>query len=254
MVVVLGALWEAINAEDSWWPFVLPLGLWIVAFLYCYLPSNNNERPVFHKWSTLHNFFNYTAIVLGVASLYFNDDTVFNERIVILWSLSYFSVDLIDCLIRGDVAFSLHAVFCLVIGVWNHNKPLCREIRANSKAMFFELSSPFLVLAKQTRKPHHFAMFAIVFTVCRIVWIPILIYSLQQHDMPLTDPYRIVLTAFYGLNLYWYYKVSAILLLCPQTNAYSQLYLLADCSYSSCRKKEVKEEGLIYLERQSYKA
>jgi hypothetical protein len=67
--------------------------------------------------------------VLGLMSMYYNDDSVFNERIPILWSIGYFVVDLVDCGLRGDVTYSLHALFCLVLGLSNYTTPVCRELR-----------------------------------------------------------------------------------------------------------------------------
>jgi hypothetical protein len=61
--------------------------------------------------------------------MYYNDDSVFNERIPILWSIGYFIVDLVDCGLRGDATYSLHALFCLVLGVSNYTTPVCRELR-----------------------------------------------------------------------------------------------------------------------------
>jgi hypothetical protein len=61
--------------------------------------------------------------------MYYNDDSVFNERIPILWSIGYFVVDLVDCGLRGDVTYSLHALFCLVLGVANYTTPVLRELR-----------------------------------------------------------------------------------------------------------------------------
>jgi hypothetical protein len=71
----------------------------------------------FIRWYTLHNLHNGGAIALGLVSMYYNDDRVFNERIPILWSIGYFVVDLVDCGLRGDVTYSLHAAMCLVLGV-----------------------------------------------------------------------------------------------------------------------------------------
>jgi hypothetical protein len=81
------------------------------------------------RWYTIHNLHNGGAIALGLMSMYYNDDSVFNERIPILWSIGYFVVDLVDCGLRGDVTYSLHALFCLVLGLSNYTTPVCRELR-----------------------------------------------------------------------------------------------------------------------------
>lgn len=94
----------------------------------------------------------------------------------------YFVVDLIDCVERRDVPFIGHATCCLFLGRANYVHPACRALRMSSKAALLECSSPFLHFAKRTRQPLHFVLFAVVFTVCRIVWIPILMMQLLQYN------------------------------------------------------------------------
>jgi hypothetical protein len=66
-------------------------------------------------------------------------------------------------------------------------------------------------LAKKTRNSAHFLLFATVFTLCRIVWIPYLMRQLVVADMAWTDFRLVCLFAFYGLNWFWYYKILGIL-------------------------------------------
>lgn len=166
----------------------------------------------FHKWYTLHNLHNFGAIGLGILSLYFQNNAIMNERVPILWSLGYFVVDIWDCAVRQDVTYLLHGVFCLVLGLANYHIPTCRLLRMNSKATLCELSNPFMHLSRRTRKPMHFLLFAMVFTCCRVLWIPWMVRQLVQADMPLNHPIQICLLAFYALNLFWYYKILRILL------------------------------------------
>jgi hypothetical protein len=203
--------WEAFNAPDSWLPLTLPLLIWGRCFLYCYLPSSSSKRPIFDKWQSLHNFHNCGGMLLAFMSIYFDSDSIFNERISILWSLGYFGVDLIDCIFRKDVEYTLHALFCVVLGVSNYVSPAQRELRMNSKALLCELSSPFLQLSKRTRNPLHFAVFALVFTLCRILWIPCMMYQVINYGLFWYD-YRVVfLVGFYGLNVFWYFKILRII-------------------------------------------
>jgi hypothetical protein len=120
----LTLLWETYKAEDSFLPLYVPLVVWSTAFLY-----NKLNKQEFHRNYVLHNLHNFGAILLGLVSMYYNDDSVFNERIPILWSIGYFVVDMVDCALRGDATYSLHAAFCLVLGVSNYTTPLCRELR-----------------------------------------------------------------------------------------------------------------------------
>jgi hypothetical protein len=207
---MLSTAWKAYNSNDSWLPFFLPLTIWIGCFLYCYLPSDK-PRPTFVKWTAMLNFHNYFAMSLALLSIVINDDAIFNERIPILWSLGYFGVDLVDCLIRLDVEYSLHAIFCVVLGVSNYVSPVCRLLRMNSKAQLCELSSPFLYLSKSTRNPLHFALFALVFTLCRVVWVPIILYQAKIH-MPWSDYRILAVVLFYCLNVFWWFKIIRILI------------------------------------------
>lgn len=205
-MIVFRNFWSAYNAEDTPLPLYLPLIIWIAAFLYCKL-----TRRDFHRWYTLHNFHNFGVIVLGQISIHAADDTIFRERIATLWSAGYFGVDLVDCTARWDVPYATHAVCCLALCAANYYTPLCQELRMTSKAALLELSNPFMHLAKKTRKPWHFALFAVVYTCCRVVWIPVLMQQVLQGGMRWSDPIFLVLTAFYGLNLFWYYKIVRIL-------------------------------------------
>uniref|UniRef100_A0A7S1D3W2 TLC domain-containing protein n=1 Tax=Cyclophora tenuis TaxID=216820 RepID=A0A7S1D3W2_CYCTE len=82
----------------------------------------------------------------------------------------------------------------------------------NSKAALCELSNPFMHLSRNTRKPLHFILFATVFFLCRILWIPILVRQLYDQNIQLHDPIQIVLLSFYGLNLFWFHKIVRILI------------------------------------------
>jgi len=201
------ASWKTFHSEDSWLPLYLPLTIWLGGLLYCHQVG----KP-FHKWELLHNVHNFGGILLALVSMYFNDDNIFNERIPILWTFGYFCVDLLDCLYRRDVPFILHAFFCLVLGVGCYTSPIFRVLRINSKALLCELSSPFLHLAKQTRAPHHFALFALVFLACRIIWLPVFLSELRHYDLTWFDFRLYFLLAFYGLNCFWFYKIVRILL------------------------------------------
>lgn len=204
-------MWESINSDDSLFPFALPLAIWVAGFSYCYLPPSASTRPTFHKWQAFHNFHNFGGMGLAFASLYFDDDTIFNERISILWTFGYFCVDLVDTLLRRDVAFSLHAILCLVLGMGCYTSPIFRLLRINSKALLCELSSPLMHVAKRTREPLHFLLFAIVFFLCRIVWLPYFLSELRFFDLKWFDFRIYFLVGFYLLNLYWFYKIVRLL-------------------------------------------
>ncbi len=200
------SFWHSYNAPDTWLPLFLPLTIWSSTFVYSKI-----KKFSFHRWYTIHNLHNFGAMLLGLCSIYYHNDAIFNERIPILWSIGYFIVDLVDCILRADVTYSLHAMFCLLLGLVNYATPICWQLRMNSKASFCELSNPFMHLCKKTRKSWHFALFALVFTLCRVVWIPFLMLQLYQHGMVWYDFREVSLAAFYGLNMFWYYKIVRIM-------------------------------------------
>mmetsp|Transcript_23057 Transcript_23057/g.38112 ORF Transcript_23057/g.38112 Transcript_23057/m.38112 type:complete len:227 (+) Transcript_23057:105-785(+) len=201
------SLWQVYNSEDSWLPFFVPLIYWIGTYAYCGLPSKS-PRPEWNKWAIVHEIHNNSAVVMGWISLYFNDDSIFNERVGILWSLSYFLVDGLDAVYRLDAAYTVHATLCLVLGVANYTTPMCRELRMNARAAQCELSTPILYLARKTKEPLHFVLFAIVFTMCRIVFIPAyLILPVRNYGFEWTHWIMMGLFVFYGLNCFWYSKI-----------------------------------------------
>ena len=207
---MLNSLWESYNSEDSWLPFVVPLTIWIGTLVYTLLPSAT-PQPNWGEWTAVHQLHNL-IIVIGWISLYFNDDAIFNERIGIMWSLSYFMVDLIYFAVRCDGPYVLHAALCITLGVANYTTPLLRTLRMNSRAAQCELSTPFLYVSRKTRKPLHFILFALAFTACRIVWIPCaLIYPVRKHGIEWTHWIMASLLTFFGLNCFWYLKILNIL-------------------------------------------
>jgi hypothetical protein len=208
------AFWNVYNSEESWLPFVLPMTFWAGTLIYCSLPSKLS-RPQWNTWIIVHEIHNNLAIVMGWISLYCNDNTIFNERVGILWSLSYFLVDLIDAAYRLDFAYTVHGILCVMLGVANYTTPICRELRTNSRAAQCELSTPFLNLSRTTRKPLHFVLFAAAFTLFRIIYIPYnLILPASRYGLEWTHWIMIALYAFYALNCFWYTKIVRMLIRC----------------------------------------
>lgn len=236
MQSTINNFWRTYNSEESFLPLYLPLVIWVSSLAY-----SKYRGFSYHRWydglllclcvvsdtrtsflislchlSTLfrhllHDFHHLSAILLGSISLYYNDDTIFNERTAILFSSSYFIVELLYYVYRRDGVYSLHSVFCLLLGYANYTTPLCRVLRMNSRAAYCLLSNPFLHLVLTYRTVTTMALFAIVFTACRIVWLPILMQHVASAGLPWTDIRMLGMMAFYGLNLIWYYKILRIL-------------------------------------------
>jgi hypothetical protein len=203
-------LFAPYNVEDSLLPFYLPLFGWILTFIYCQLTNKS-----FESWAPVHNAHHLVGMTLATLSLYYDDESILAERIGIMWSLSYFLVDLVDQVRHKSVSYSVHAVCVLFLGMSNLYTPRFYRLRMNSKAMFLELSTPILYLSKHTRKPLHFVLFAVTFTLCRIIWIPFMMHQLLDDGMPWKDPRLLVLVVFYGLNWFWYSKILRLLVFPP---------------------------------------
>lgn len=219
------SLWSRYNAPDAVAPFAVPLFLWTTAYAYARYRSFS-----FHQWQSLHNLHNAGAIVMGCMSLYFQQDAIFHERIGTLWSLGYFVVDIIDCSLRYDGPYLLHGILCLGLGIANYTHPVCRLLRANSKAALCELSNPFMHWAKRTRRPAQFLLFVIVYTLCRIVWIPIMMSECRREGMEWSHPILVAVSGFYALNWYWYVKMGKILV--------EGLFMSSSSSSSKGRNKQ----------------
>lgn len=194
------------NVETLWWSFWMPLAFWTTCWLYAQL----TPKADFSRWWELHTLHHVVAMTFGSLSLYYDDNSLFNERNGIFWSLSYFIIDIIDSLYMGHILYSLHGVACVILGLANYNLPLLRSLRMNSKATYIECSSIIMYQVKRHRKPWLYGIFAVVYTISRIIWIPCMAKDLLNNGMDLTHPVMIVLGLFYSLNIYWYIKVIRI--------------------------------------------
>lgn len=201
------SFWTLYNSDDSWLPFILPLLFWSSSWIY-YRWILRKDYSKWYKILTLHHV---VALTLAFLSLYWDDDAVFHERIGIFWSMPYFMIDILDCLYEGHLTYTLHGAISLGLGFCNYNIPLLLSLRMNSKAIFMESSSILLYQVKQNRNPALFALFAITFTLCRIVWIPVLGHQLLSAGLDWFDPILLVLGVFYGIQLHWWIKIIKIL-------------------------------------------
>ena len=216
------SMWSAFlkNSVDStYWPFYLTITIFSATYIYCWI-YNNDKKDRWNRWYLVHNIHNGGAILLATLSLLSTTPDESNyyylihveERIPILWSLGYFVVDIWDALVRRDWPYLFHGVACLVLGVANYHTPILYQLKMNSKATYCELSSPLMHWAKLTRNPVIFFAFAVMFTLCRMLWLPYMYRECLDAGMPWTHPALLVMTAFYGLNCVWYYKILGILI------------------------------------------
>jgi len=207
-VDVASKIWHAYNAPDSALPFVVPLVFWTATWLYYRWLTKRD----FAKFYAIHTLHHVVAILLGSISLYVDDNSIFHERIGILFSMPYFIVDILDCLSMGHFLYILHGAICLGLGLCNYHIPLLMQLRMNSKAVYIESSSILLYQVKQKRNATLFAAFALNYTLCRIVWIPIMGKQLWDHGLEWHHPIMLALMAFYGLQINWWIKILHIVI------------------------------------------
>jgi hypothetical protein len=207
------SFWKTYNSDDSWLPLFLPSSLWFSCWLYC-----RSQGRDYSRWYNLHSLHHLGAISMGLLSMYLNDDSKFNERIVILWSMPYFMLDILDCTLMGHFTYVLHGIICLGLGLCNYNIPLLRELRMNSKASMIESSTVLLHQVKQNRDPVLFCIFALVYTLCRIVWIPFMMKELYDNGLKVYDVIFLALIIFYCLQIRWWIKIIKIMIQGPDVD------------------------------------
>lgn len=201
-------LWTAYNAEDSGLPFGISMLFWTSIWIYYRWLTQRD----FARFYAIHTFHHIAAIVLACCSLHYQDNSIFHERIGIFFSMPYFIIDILDCLHQGHFLYIFHGAICLGLGLCNYRVPLLMQLRMNSKAVFIETSSILLYQVKQYRHPVLFGIFALTYTLCRIVWIPFMGKELLDHGMEWKDPIFLALIIFYGLQVHWWIKILQILI------------------------------------------
>lgn len=175
-------------------------------YLISYITRKGNEDHFNCK--KVSNFHSIVAILLSSLSIYWNDDSIFSEEIVLSWAAGYFFADLIDCVVRKDKMFLVHAIigitlirFCWSDGFYYK--------RAGSRGYFVELSTPFLNECNSSKTKKDFTTFIAVFFVCRIAYTPYFLYMIGATE----NIYAFVASMlFYILNLVWFLKQSKMLL------------------------------------------
>lgn len=197
--------YDSYNVETNWYALYTPLSFWVGCWLYAKISKKD-----FGRWSELHTVHHIGAITLASFSLYFDDDSIVNERTPILWSISYFVAETAESIVTGHFTYTLHGAICLGLGLANYNLPLLRSLRMNSRASYIETSSIVLPYVKRYREPWVFGIFALIYTMCRIIWIPFMMKHLLNNGMEHSHPVMIGVGLFYCLNIHWYIKIVKI--------------------------------------------
>ena len=180
---------------------------WLIVYLFTYFKDKKKNPNHFddERVSNMHNFF---GMSLAAMSLYFNDESLFKEINVLSWCTGYFVADIIDCIVRKDVMFFIHAVIGFALLHSCSTSPFY-ELRAGSRGYFVELSSPFYQKWKRTKSKADLRNFLTLFFLCRLVWSPIFLWKVNasQNVFALAAS-----AAFYILNFLWFGKGVSIFL------------------------------------------
>lgn len=157
----------------------------------------------------VHDFHAYTLLALSALSLYYDNNAIFSERIPTFFTLSYFAVDLMDCVIRKDGVFVIHALLALGICASCNASSLHHDVlRTVSRGAWVELSTPALHRWYATKKKRDYALYFGLFTACRMIWIPRLLFKIQQ---ACTNRWLWMLGAcLYILQIAWYVNMIKI--------------------------------------------
>ncbi len=189
--------------------FYVFLTFWSLAWITTKLKNPNNEGH-FSANGALLSFSNITGMIMSAVSLYFNDEEIFMEANSLLWFASFFIVDLFDCLYRKDAIYTIHAIITLALCGVNCT-PKFYNLRIASQGSFTEISSPYLWIWKNSKKKVDFQIFALLFFLCRIVWVPVFV-TRASRIVDLGTAAYYVTGAFYLLQLIFFYKIVAMLL------------------------------------------
>ncbi len=180
---------------------------WITTKLRC---KQSPENKKFSENGILLTFNNFAGIVLASLSLYFNNEEIFSESIVISWFTAFFIIDLFDCLFRKDIVFTVHALMTLILCYIN-TIPKYYGLRMASLGTYCETSSPFLWKWKWTKKKSDFQIFTVIFFLCRLVWVPL--YMIRYSQLVDFDDWVILATVlFYLLQVAFFFQMVRMLL------------------------------------------
>uniref|UniRef100_A0A7S4T056 TLC domain-containing protein n=1 Tax=Ditylum brightwellii TaxID=49249 RepID=A0A7S4T056_9STRA len=183
--------------------------IWLSLFTISHLKNAAKDPDHFDKLSNTHCLI---GMSLAIISIYINDETIFSEEVVISWCLGYFCADLVDCVIRKDVMFLVHALigFSLLYCCYCH----FYDLRGGSWGYFVEASTPFLNYWKKSKTKRSFGVFLASFILIRLVYTPIFLkYKLDVNGGLSSNAFAIVASgAFYLLNVVWAFKATGLYL------------------------------------------
>jgi hypothetical protein len=195
--------------------------LWLSIYAISYY-KNNHKNPNHFNSKIISNIHALVGITLAVISIYFNDESEFSEMQVLAWCTGYFMADLLDCIVRKDTIFLLHAVVGFSLLGSCSMSPFY-EVRAASRGYFVELSNFFYNHWKTTKTRGDFRNFLLCFFFCRIVYTPIFLKRLNVNGDVLGNKFAVIASiAFYAMNFIWFCKGTQMYFNYDETNKHKK--------------------------------
>lgn len=120
---------------------VVCLAAFLTLFLYCYyysvLSPTTGKPDGFGESTVISNLHSIPLCLLAVLSL----NHVIPESIPLCYSIAFFLVDLLDCVVRGEIMWMIHALLSLALNVLTGRNARHRALRSVSKGFFAEAST-----------------------------------------------------------------------------------------------------------------
>lgn len=184
--------------------FVTFLAVWLVAYYRTVLSPSSGTPDGFDSSTLISNLHSVPLCLLAFLSL----QRVIPESVPLCWSISFFVVDLLDTIVRRDAMWVGHAVISLALNILTGSTARHRAVLSVSKGFFAEASTPFLNYWKKSKSYASFVVFFLVFTLCRMLWVPYFLYiTYVIHLKGEVDFLIWPSILFYLLQLAWYVKM-----------------------------------------------
>ena len=202
-------LLEEYQADPHGWLLIPFLAGWALVYAYCF---HKGGIESFARSSSAHQGHALIVCCLSAISLYHDDDTKFSESIPILFSTSYFVMDFVDCLVRVDGMFLVHAMAAIALGCCGYISGPFRDVRLMSRGYMIELSNIQLHRWKKTKTRQDFAFLVALFTATRIMYLPISILREVADIIGVKNVVFGILLVLQCLQVGWWVKMIDMLL------------------------------------------
>jgi hypothetical protein len=182
---------------------------WFLVYVRCYRTGGIES---FARSSSVHQAHAIIVCLLSAISLHRDDEDKFSESIPILFSTSYFVIDFVDCLIRIDGMFLVHAMAALALGCCGYVPGPFRDVRLMSRGYMIEISNIWLHRWKRTKTRKDFAILVALFTATRIIYLPAFILREVADIIGVRNIVFGILLLLQCLQIGWWVKMVDMLL------------------------------------------